>query len=479
MKRDQNNSQKLWLAGTIAFSGLLLMLIVICAESRSLWYDEVFSLDIVNGSWNQMLRRAKADVHPPLYYCILKIWLAFGGITGFNEIFLAKAGSFVPYLLIFFLSGSKIRKEHGIKTALLFELLIIGMPNLLNYALEIRSYSWALFFVTEVFLYGYEIVSYQKKSTWIYFTVYSTLAAYTHYFAAVSVIVIYFSVLLICRKEKIWKKWLLSVVCACIAYIPWLMVFVRQLGSVVQDYWIPEITGSTLMGYLKFLLEPPITKFNIGLIFGFSISLAYAILLGFQLRKKKKTRQQVYMLTGCAVALLTVFTGIIVSVIFRPVFVSRYMVPALGCFWMCLSWMAVHSHKKKVLLAVTFLTAVISIIDISQVVRWEEIRKGYYESISALWEGIPDEDMILTDNKEMKVCLEYYLPQNVAFVQDMKEVDDVYTNAENNSCAVWYFEVENDKSKRRLLLEMKQNYKLQDIGIFNLEYSRLEAYRIS
>ena len=39
------------------------------------WYDESFSYLVASAPWGALLRATAADVHPPLYYALLKIWL--------------------------------------------------------------------------------------------------------------------------------------------------------------------------------------------------------------------------------------------------------------------------------------------------------------------------------------------------------------------------------------------------------------------
>jgi hypothetical protein len=41
--------------------------------------DEVFTLEATALSWPAMWRHLQADVHPPLYYCLAKVWLALAG----------------------------------------------------------------------------------------------------------------------------------------------------------------------------------------------------------------------------------------------------------------------------------------------------------------------------------------------------------------------------------------------------------------
>ena len=106
------------------------------------------------------------------------------------------------------------------------------------------------------------------------------LAAYTHYFSCVAVVVIYFGILLFekCDK-KIIKKWILSVLVSCFLYIPWIFVFIRQFGKVLGDYWIGEITINSIYDYFRFLFEPRIEKFYLDIILGIALATLYIILL--------------------------------------------------------------------------------------------------------------------------------------------------------------------------------------------------------
>ena len=53
------------------------------------------------------------------------------------------------------------------------------------------------------------------------------------------------------RKRAV--KWLVANVGTVILYIPWLTVFISQLQSVKEDYWIEEFTLSDLGDYATFV----------------------------------------------------------------------------------------------------------------------------------------------------------------------------------------------------------------------------------
>src|SRR3989338_11107154 len=42
--------------------------------ARGLWFDEAFSWRLIQFPLPELPTRAAADVHPPLYYILLKLW---------------------------------------------------------------------------------------------------------------------------------------------------------------------------------------------------------------------------------------------------------------------------------------------------------------------------------------------------------------------------------------------------------------------
>src|SRR3954471_18752057 len=45
-----------------------------------LWFDEIFSVNAAEHSWNSVLNFVALDlIHPPLFYIFLKLWIGVGG----------------------------------------------------------------------------------------------------------------------------------------------------------------------------------------------------------------------------------------------------------------------------------------------------------------------------------------------------------------------------------------------------------------
>jgi len=94
--------------------------------------------------------------------------------------------------LLVILGQFPIKRLFGKRCSIIFSILAIFMPIMLNSGLEIRMYSWATVFVTASAIYAYSIIVNCKLSYWIKFTVFSIAGAYTHYYALLSIAIIYF-----------------------------------------------------------------------------------------------------------------------------------------------------------------------------------------------------------------------------------------------------------------------------------------------
>ena len=94
-------------------------------------------------------------------------------------------------MLLLIAINTTIKKLFGKRTSFLFQIFLLGMPQIMNYAIEIRMYTWGLFFVTMFYLYGIKWKKSNKKIDLVVMTVFALLSGYIHYFALVSVICIY------------------------------------------------------------------------------------------------------------------------------------------------------------------------------------------------------------------------------------------------------------------------------------------------
>lgn len=130
------------------------------AFGQDIWFDEVFSVNFIQHSYKEIAVLTGKDVHPPLYYWYLKFFHDIGKVLvpAASSIVLCKLASMLPFVGIFVYTLTAIRKNFGLHVAGLFWFLVMTMPQISNYTVEIRMYSLALFFITAAFVHSCELV---------------------------------------------------------------------------------------------------------------------------------------------------------------------------------------------------------------------------------------------------------------------------------------------------------------------------------
>ena len=219
-----------------------------------IWADEIFSFFAVAPPFNEFMEIVIGNVHPPLYYFILKFFIKLFTLCGFNDVYIIGViVSLIPVYLILILAATKVRENFGMLTAGIFALCITSMPQLMQYATEIRMYSWGLFFVTASFIYVYEIIKESTWKKWAILTVLTICSAYTHYFTGIASFSIYLTLLvyILYKRRDMLKNWIISCVVSVLAFIPWVSVALNQFNSVMEWYWIDPINFNTIIRYCQ------------------------------------------------------------------------------------------------------------------------------------------------------------------------------------------------------------------------------------
>lgn len=359
--------------------GVVFLLIATYAglSYSGLWYDELYSCFMVQIPFAEFLSFIPRDVHPFLYYLILGFFYKIFSFVGFSDIvIIGRIVSLIPFYLLGILAFTKIRKNFGILTAGIFFLCITSMPQLMLYAVEIRMYSWGLFFVTTSLVYCYEIIKDSTIKKWIILTILTIASAYTHYFSAVASFIIYLMLLIyILRNNKsLFKNWMVSAVVAIGIFLPWIYIVSNQVSNIIGNYWIAPITVNTVISYIYFVLSPAnifiqANELVTPTIFG-TIFLIIFIYLIWKVRDK-------FALLGLCVVVLVPLIGIIISFLYDPFFHIRYIVPALGCLWLSFSilYSKIFDNKKLfiVLLCFILLVGVIGTVNFINIQNQDEI----------------------------------------------------------------------------------------------------------
>lgn len=420
--------EKMLARGLSVLFVLALVSVTVSNLNLSVISDEVFSLQLTRHSWMEMIRLACEDVHPPLYYLILKLAVdLFGGGDPYQTVYVGKMVGVLPFYLLFFFAWRVLRRHYGKLTASLFSCFLIGLPSIIHVGTLIRMYSWGLLFVTLAGVYAaFLLEGNESRRNWIGFILSCIAASYTHYFCGMAVFCIYCSagIWALVKKRNMVRHLLLSAVCVAAAFLPWAAVLAGQVRTVSENYWIPGITPAVVLDYCKFYFAPYTD--SKGIYCTLAILLA-AVVIGacFRLLRKggNHTIACLMLLNEVEVVLL----GIAASLIVRPVFVARYAIPASGLFCLGLAicaadWIS-SDLSRKLGIAAICICGMISVIDVLSFIkneyRYREnfsyLRANVLNSIQRECAAYMDSDdqntpVVITDSAHLQGAFSWFLP---------------------------------------------------------------------
>jgi hypothetical protein len=112
-------------------------LLTLTLEAQSIWWDEGISLRLAGLPWGEIVSNRAANIHPPLYFFILKVWTSLAGLTPFAGRYLSVLGvSLLPAAVYGFLAR-RVTAIAGRVAAF----LVAFAPPFVVYGQEIRAYA--------------------------------------------------------------------------------------------------------------------------------------------------------------------------------------------------------------------------------------------------------------------------------------------------------------------------------------------------
>lgn len=409
MKVMENKQTKLKKIGYYGLPIVFLLMIILSVFHKTVWVDETYSLSIIKHSYTKLLQLASMDVHPPLYYMLLKLSVdIFGKIL--NPIYVGKLLSTIPYIIMMILGFTVIKKRYGELVSFLFNICVLGMPRMFEFATEIRMYSWGTLFIFCTFLFATNIRDNETLKDYIGLTIFATLASYIHYFACASAIVIYTILIVSVFLQKDYKKIgkiILSGIGVVILYLPWLFVFLKQFAHVRSGYWIQPIKWNDVVIDFLFL-----SRFNENWdYFSLSVLVISIVVIGIATILKNKNKDAVFALD---VWFFTIVLGITLSLLIKPVYVARYIIPALGCMWLSMSiGLSQLNKKNKFRQTIILLTIVICLLCNCLYIKTENTEtKKITKTFETIEPYINENTIIVTNHTHIQRVISYFYPNN-------------------------------------------------------------------
>ncbi len=457
-------------AAMMAYAGLVLSHIT----TWSIWFDEAFTAYIVRFNYVDIARYTATDVHPPLYYWLVKAWTSMWGTSELAFRSFSMVCGIVAIVLGFIL----LRKLFGARAAAIGAWLMALSPMLVRYGEEARMYTLVtaiVFGATYVLVRATET---NARKYWIWYGVLIAVGMWTHYFAALAWLAHWvWRTAALCidgakgrqlRKRFFSKQWIWTHVFAIGIFVVWLPFMLRQLGIIQMGFWIPPVSAHTFTNYftnILFYLDQQKVVSWLALLYMAIIMLVVTLIYrAYRQLSSKHDRKSLLLLMSLA------FTPPILLFItsmppMKSSFVERYLIPATASLMLLLAAVIAHGMRgksRKLSLLLAALLVVSFAIGIDRVYFYGNYNKTNGTSIRTreLIEAIdakakPGEPLIATDpwvfyeavfytTKEHPV---YFINQTTEYKYgsvDMLKYNDQFKIKDLNTFTtvhptVWYF----------------------------------------
>ncbi len=207
-------------------------------DTRDLWYDEVFTYDVSQLSFPELISALSRDTSPPLYFLMLKGW---SGILG--NVLNLRSLSIVWALLgiwgVYLLGSQLFSRSIGLYSAL----LVAVNPFHIYYSQELRMYTAYTAMLVFAAYFLIKAMSGQMRRGWLLSALLNALALYTHYHA---IFFIFGEYLFVCYVMKnrgntvLRKGFLRCLLVTGVAVLPLLpLVLIQATNNLGKIAWIP------------------------------------------------------------------------------------------------------------------------------------------------------------------------------------------------------------------------------------------------
>jgi uncharacterized membrane protein len=213
--------------------GIALAVVLLAAALRiyrldwqSVWFDEVFSLIVAAPSqrFEEFWGWVRTDVHPPLYYLLLRIW---SGILGQSEA-ATRSLSAIFGVLTVAAAGIVFRPALSPVGRVSLMLLFAVSPAAIRYSQEVRSYALLIFLatlLTGLCTHHLRASSPREANRVVaVLTLVAVLASFTHYFGFLFAVTALFTCLVgtIDDRGRSWGV-ITGIVVVVATFLPWVI----------------------------------------------------------------------------------------------------------------------------------------------------------------------------------------------------------------------------------------------------------------
>jgi mannosyltransferase len=399
------NTERKYLYGIL---GLGLLLRVLLLNSRSIQYDDAFSILLSERSLGEIVSGTAADTMPPLYYFLLHFWMMVSGNIWWLR--LLSVGLNMGSIVLLY---SLVSNLLGTRSALWAVFLAAISPIQIYHAQDLRMYA-LLAFCQMAYLWFFATIwmihsSGKEISRWFWagLAVSGALAMYCHNLAGF--ILIAPNIFLLVKRK--WRLLLpLCIAQAAIALLaaPWLLMVPGQIEKIQGAFWTPRPgLVEVLQALVLFTASLPLP--GVWFVIALVLSLYILVIVSLELVRVKGKRENVLFLI--VMGLTPPVLLFVLSYLMRPVFVPRgflifgFMYAGLAGHVIAQGW------KKKIGMFImgSFVAASLISLPYQQTFR-QFPRSPFAEAVAMLETEMQPGDRLIHDNKLSSFPFLVYAP---------------------------------------------------------------------
>ncbi len=344
--------------------GVLLLAFVLNTyrlASESIWTDEGMTLRFAIGSTTEIipLLTEIEEAHPPLQYFLWHYWIKLVGLSEFAARSLSVLAALITTALIYRLGARLFDSTLGV----IASLLVASSGFHICYAQTIRSYSFLELWSVLSFYLFVRLISQNGPKDMTIYTLINILLIYTHSYGFLILLAqnILFALHLWALKPRaIWPvkrrhlfNWLFLQIAIIASFTPWMPIFVSQ--TLYAPGVIPSVSYAQVFGLLlEFTWSiPGFVAVMCLLITGVYVLIRQRLLgqsttSAFQEGSSGHWDKSGNLMILLIWLLCIIGLPLIVSYVFKPVFLSRYGLAALPAFYLLMAWIGLRLLRPPV-----------------------------------------------------------------------------------------------------------------------------------
>jgi uncharacterized membrane protein len=399
---------------------LALALRLLNIAQKNMWFDEVYSWHLSQKTIKEIFIGSAGDIHPPLFYILLKYWTYLFSDTVFSMRLLSVLLGMFSLIFIYKIARRVLKSDYEI----LFVFILYALSPLnIYYSQEVRMLNLNLFLCLGSVYYFLKYMDKQTYKNGLPYLAFSMLAAYTHYFAFLIIFTEVFIVFYNYFKNKdkqLLKRYPVYLIAIMIMYVPWIPVMLSQVSK--GQPWRTEQTAAMVaknsFEYFKeaffsyYIYYETLVWVYISLA-GTMLIIFYLCFMAIRLTGAGTERTPEQRNLFCIVLLffIPLLAGIAIS-IKSSILLSRYLSIIVPYLLISLTGLTLLFYKKKT--AVILLGVIILISGIGAKIHYENGFKNndYRKIVSYIEQGYNGKDMIIVEPHYMAWSIEYYVKHN-------------------------------------------------------------------